>query len=199
MYPIVAVVVSATPALAAPVQTATGPSPAASALATVAQSAAPGPVSAEPQSTTASYGDWVLRCVRGATDPPQRLCEVGQTLEVKGEGVVAQIGLTRPSGGKEPMRMTVVLPTNVMLPSVVRVGIGETDQNGVDLAWQRCLPGGCVAEADIRDDLLKSWRAQTVSGQIRYISASSKPINLAFSFRGLSVALDNLTKAAASQ
>jgi invasion protein IalB len=197
----------ATPALWALAQSATAPSkPTASAPAAVAQAAAPAaaaapaPVGAEPQSTTATYGDWVLRCLRGtAADPAQRLCEVGQTLEVKGQGVVAQIALGRTGGTKEPVRMTVVLPPNVMLPSVVRVGLGETDQSAVDLAWQRCLPGGCVAEGEIRDDLLKSWRAQTASGQIRFVSASSKPVNLTFSFRGLGVALDNLAKTVASQ
>jgi hypothetical protein len=74
--------------------------------------AAPQPalVGAEPQSTTATFGDWVLRCVQGtAPNQSQRLCEVAQTLEVKGEGVVAEIALGR-LGPKEPMRLTIVLP-----------------------------------------------------------------------------------------
>src|SRR4029077_15959866 len=83
------------------------------------------PVGPEPQSTTATFGDWVLRCTREAPpDRPQRVCEVAQTLGVKGQGVVAQIALRRLSP-KEPMRMTIVLPTNVSLSSGVRVGVTD--------------------------------------------------------------------------
>jgi invasion protein IalB len=158
---------------------------------------APAPISSEPQSTTATYGDWVLRCVRAA-DQPQKFCEVAQTLEVKGQGVVAQIALAHPPG-KEPLRMTVVLPTNVSLTSGVRVSVGDKDENPAELLWKRCTPGGCAAEIDVREDLLRSWRAQSGAGEIRYILPSAKPLALSFSFRGLGVALDNLPKAGAAQ
>jgi invasion protein IalB len=157
------------------------------------------PVSSEPQSTTATFGDWVLRCVREAPpDRPQRVCEVAQTLEVKGQGVVAQIALRRLSP-KEPVRMTIALPPNVSLSSKVRVDVTDKDENPVELEWKRCLPGGCVAEGEVRDDLIRLWRAQTSAGQIRYAVASAQQVSLTFSFRGLAVALDNLAKGAAAQ
>ena len=164
-----------------------------------AQSPASAPVAPEPQSTTATFGDWVLRCVREAPpDRPQRVCEVAQTLEVKGQGVVAQIALRRLSP-KEPMRMTIALPPNVSLSSKVRVSVTDKDENPVELEWKRCLPGGCVAEGEVRDDLVRSWRAQTSAGQIRYPLASAQLLGLSFSFRGLAVALDNLAKGASAQ
>lgn len=157
------------------------------------------PVSPEPQSTTATFGDWVLRCQReAARDQPQRICEVAQTLEVKGQGVVAQIALRRLTL-KEPMRMAIVLPPNISLPSGVRISVTDKDENSVDLQWKRCLPGGCVAEGEVRDDLLRSWRTQTGAGQIHYLLASAQLLGLSFSFRGLAVALDTLTKGAAAQ
>ena len=157
------------------------------------------PVSPEPQTTTATFGDWVLRCVRQAVpDQPQRVCEVAQTLEVKGQGVVAQVALRRLSP-KEPMRMTIALPPNISLPSGVRVSVTEKDQNPAELAWKRCLPGGCIAEGEVREDLLRSWRAQTGAGQIQYVLASTQLLGLSFSFRGLAVALDNLAKGAVDQ
>src|SRR3990167_3910933 len=75
--------------------------------------AAPAPVPA-PDRTTASFGDWVLRCDR-RTDvtPPQRFCELGQTIQRQGEaGPQAQIALGRilPS---DPIRLTLLLPINV--------------------------------------------------------------------------------------
>jgi invasion protein IalB len=157
------------------------------------------PVGPEPQSTTATFGDWVLRCVRGAPpDSPQWVCEVAQTLEVKGQGVVAQIALRRLSP-KEPIRMTIVLPPNVSLSSGVRVSVTEKDENIVELEWKRCLPGGCVAEGEVRDDLLRSWRTQSGAGKIHYVLGSTQPLGLSFSFRGLAVALDNLAKGVAAQ
>jgi invasion protein IalB len=141
----------------------------------------------------------VLRCVREAPrDCPQRVCEVAQTLEVKGQGVVAQIALRRLSP-KEPMRMTIVLPTNVSLSSGVRISVTDKDENPVELEWKRCLPGGCVAEGEVRDDLVRFWRVQTGAGQIRYLLASAQLLGLSFSFRGLAVALDNFAKGAAAQ
>ena len=160
---------------------------------------APAPVSSEPQSTTATFGDWVLRCNRTTVaNQPQRVCEVAQTLEAKGQGVVAQIALGRLSG-KDPLRLTVVLAPNISFSHGVRIAIDEKDESPADLTWKRCVPGGCVADGDIRDEILKAWRAQSGGGQIRYAVASGQVVNIAFSFRGLAVALDNLTKAAASQ
>jgi len=156
-------------------------------------------LSSEPQSTTATFGDWVLRCDRTTVaNQPQRVCEVAQTLEAKGQGVVAQIALGRLSG-KDPLRLTVALAPNISFSHGVRVAIDDKDETPADLTWKRCVPGGCVADGDIRDEILKAWRAQSGAGQIRYAVASGQVVNIAFSFRGLAVALDNLTKAAASQ
>ncbi len=164
-----------------------------------AASPAAAPVGAEPQSTTATFGDWVLRCQRAeVAGQVQRLCEIVQTLEAKGQGVVAQIAFGRLSA-KEPLRLTVVLPPNVALPGVVRVAVDEKDLNPAEVNWKRCLPGGCVAETEIRDDILRVWRAQSGPGQIRYTVASGQSLNVAFSFRGLAVALDNLAKTTAAQ
>ena len=150
---------------------------------------APAQAGSEPESTTASFGDWILRCERGAAQG--RLCEVDQTLEMKGQGVVAQVALARLPG-KDVMHVTVVLPNNVALTSGVRVLVSETDDSPLDLVWKRCLPVGCVAEADLPNALLKSWRTHAGAGQIRYLVGSGQVFALALSFRGLSVALDNL-------
>jgi invasion protein IalB len=141
----------------------------------------------------------VLRCDRTTVaNQPERVCEVAQTLEAKGQGVVAQIALGRLSS-KEPLRLTVALPTNISMSHGVRVAVDDKDETPADLTWKRCLPGGCAADGDIRDEILKAWRGQTGGGQIRYAVASGQVVNIAFSFRGLAVALDNLAKAAASQ
>ena len=95
--------------------------------------------------------------------------------------------------------MTIVLPPNVSLSSKVRVSVTDKDENPVELEWKRCLPGGCVVEGEVRDDLVRLWRAQTGAGQIRYRLGSAQLLSLSFSFRGLAAALDNLAKGASAQ
>src|SRR6516165_7519320 len=76
------------------------------------------PVSPVPQSTTASFGDWVVRCRRIDQAPGNATaCEVAQTLQAQGQGPVAEIALGQPPGKdsttKERMRVVVLLPNNV--------------------------------------------------------------------------------------
>jgi invasion protein IalB len=159
----------------------------------------PAPIETEPQSTTATYGDWVLRCQRSDNGgQTQRICEVAQTLESKGQGVIAQIAIGRLSP-KEPLKLTIVLPTNIALPGSVNVLVTEKDETPAALAWKRCLPGGCVADVEVREETLKRWRAQTGRGQINYTVASGQNLSIPFSFRGLAVALDSLAKTLPSQ
>ncbi len=95
--------------------------------------------------------------------------------------------------------MTIALPPNVSLSSKVRVSVTDKDENPCEVEWKRCLPGACVAEGEVRDDLVRTWRAQTGGGQIHYPLASAQLLGLNFSFRGLAVALDNLAKGASAQ
>jgi hypothetical protein len=95
------------------------PAPAAMAPAAAAQAIAP--VLAEPSTTTASFGDWVLRCQRiGEGDAEPRICEVGQSMQAQGQKVpIAQIAIGRSAAG-EPLRVTVVLQPDLSFPSSAR-------------------------------------------------------------------------------
>jgi len=156
----------------------------------------PAPTSSEPDLTTAQYGDWVLRCARLPTGG--RACEAQQTVEVKGQGVVAQVAVGRQDP-KSPLMATVVLPPNVSFPSIVLVSLDDKDDHGLELNWNQCLPGGCFARAELKDDMLKRWRGQSGTGMVRYLNATKQPLTLTFSFRGFASAVDNLVKNAAAQ
>lgn len=67
-----------------------------------------------PQSTTAVFGDWGLRCVGPREGgPTQHICEVVQSIQVQGQAApIAQIALGRLQKA-DPLRLTVVLPNNV--------------------------------------------------------------------------------------
>lgn len=156
---------------------------------------APAPVGADPQATTANYGDWVVRCQQlGDAATARRVCEVAQIIQAQGgQGPIAQIAVGRPTGG-DPLRLTLVLPPNISFPSSPRLAVDDKDARPADLNWRRCLPGGCFADAEIKDDLLQHWRSQSAQGIIKFKDSAGRDIALPFSFRGFAQALDALAK-----
>ena len=153
-------------------------------------SAVPG----EPAMTTATYGDWTLRCQRvGEGDNAAKVCEVAQTIQIQGQQApIAQvaIGHAPPKG----LHATIVLPTNISLPSVVHLGGDDPKEKSLDLAWTRCLPGGCYADAMAPDDLVASWRAASKPLTLKFVAANGQKIEFPLSVRGLPQALDALAK-----
>lgn len=149
--------------------------------------------------TTATFGDWQLRCrsavpAAGTQAATPRACEVVQTVILQGQTApFAQLafGKTAPS---EPMQLTTVLPTNVAFPSTVKIATDEKDKHPVELAWTRCIPGGCFASTAAKDEFLKRWRATEEAGRFTFKNSAGQEMTLPFSFRGLARALDALAK-----
>jgi len=153
------------------------------------------PISPEPSSTTASFGDWTLRCQRIAdAGKTMRICEVAQVLQARGQQApIAQIALGRLANG-EPVRVTAVMPVSVTFPSSVQITMGEKDAKPLELPWRRCLPTGCFAETAPGDDVLKQWRKASEPGRILFRDAAGRDLALPLSARGLDQALDALAK-----
>lgn len=156
------------------------------------------PVSPVPQSTTASFGDWVVRCRRIDQAPGNATaCEVAQTLQVQGQGPIAEIALGHPPGkdatSRERMRVVVVLPNNVTFAGPVLMSVDDKDKP-IELTFRRCLPSGCFADAEPSDDVLVRWRGQDGRGRLAFKDGGNRDIVLPFSFRGLAQALDAMSK-----
>lgn len=148
------------------------------------------PPAPAPDRTTASFGDWVLRCDRlPDVTPPRRVCELGQTVQRQGDaGPQAQVAVGRilPT---DPFRLTLLLPINVAFEKAPRL---TGDQASLDLTWARCLPSGCFANAVVPDDLLSRLRAIKDAGRIEYRDGSGRDVALPISFRGFGEAFDAL-------
>jgi invasion protein IalB len=56
------------------------------------------------------------------------------------------------------------------------------------------LDGGCLADAELKDDVVKKLRSETENGKLLYIDAAQKEMALPVSFRGFAVAFDALVK-----
>jgi invasion protein IalB len=77
-------------------------------LAPAATSEPPRASEAEPSSTWASYGDWIMRCQRlGAGDDAERVCEVAQLIHAQDQqNPVAEVAIGRLKK-TEPLHLTI--------------------------------------------------------------------------------------------
>jgi len=153
---------------------------------------APPPVSAEPQNTSATYGDWILRCSRGADG--KRACEVEQPFQVQVQGQQAPFGQLAigHQNGTGPMHITFIMSPNVSFPSDVRLMTDEKDTQAVVLSWSNCVPAACRSDGEFKDDQLKRWKALTANARLVFKTAAGQPFPITISVRGLAQALDAL-------
>lgn len=166
------------------------PAPAAPASTPPAAPAAPAPVTNDPAQTTATYGDWVLRCVRPDNAP--RVCEVVQSMVVQGQQQpVAQVAV---GYDKADLRFTMLVPPAISLSRAPFLGIPGATQPHYDLTWRRCLPNGCFADVQVGAEMQKLLRSRSDPMQIEFKDAGERDVKLPLSLRGLTAALDALAK-----
>lgn len=162
----------------------------ASAGVTTAQVRAPDPA---PDTTTETFGDWTVVCTSHVAGGTEKVCEVGITIALRGQTApVARIAFGRQAKDK-PMRIVALVPPNVSVAPGVTIA-PEAGKPGLGLAYKSCLPGGCIADADLGKDQVQSFRNRPKPGQIAFNDASGKPVTLELSFKGLDQALEALGK-----
>ena len=143
--------------------------------------------------TTATFGDWQLRCQKPAQSA-QRNCEVIQSLIMQGQTApFAQLAFGKVAADG-PLYFTAVVPVNISFPSAVHIAVDEKDNQPAEIPWTRCLPAGCFASIALKDDLLKRWSSQNASGRLIFKAGAGQDLTLPFSFRGLARALDAMSK-----
>jgi invasion protein IalB len=150
------------------------------------------PIPGDPQLTTASYGDWVERCQRvTANGEPRRVCEVALTVVASGQTQpLAEVAVGRPRKGA-PLKLTLVLPVNVGLPSAPKITADNGD--AFELAWRQCVPAGCFADAAFSADAQRVFR-EAKSAKVESKAAGGGLFNFQLSLRGLPQALDALAR-----
>jgi len=68
------------------------------------------------------------------------------------------------------------------------------DDPGLTAPFSRCLPAGCFADFDIKDDAMKKFRAAATVGKMSFADAAAHTISVPLSFNGFAQALDALAK-----
>jgi invasion protein IalB len=151
-----------------------------------------GPAVAQ-QNTTATYGDWVLQCVNEEGPPPRKLCEIAQVTQVQGKNIpFSRVAVGALVKG-QPVKLVVQLPVNILLRERVSIQLSDTDA-AISAPFDHCLPTGCFAEFELKDDILKKFYESEGPGKVTFKDATGRDIAIPLSFKGLRSAYDALSK-----
>jgi invasion protein IalB len=153
------------------------------------------PASGEPQQTSATYEDWVVECQTRAGPPVEKVCEMQQVTQAQVQGnsrPFSRVLIPRPEKG-QPVKLVVQVPVNVSFHTDVRIVTGDTDP-GLSAPFAQCVPSGCFAEFEIRDDVIKRLGAISAPGKLTFADAGGHEIAVPISFKGFIQAYDALMK-----
>jgi invasion protein IalB len=156
-----------------------------------AVTAAP-PVQQGPQRTSATYGDWVVRCEvpEGQT---QKTCEMDQQAQMQGQtNPISRVVIPVPVKGQET-KLIILLPNNVTIAGGVKIEVDAKDR-GLIIPFTRCAPGACIAETSLKEEEMKHFRTETQPAKMLYKDAADRPVTLPLSFKGFGQAFDALLK-----
>jgi invasion protein IalB len=137
----------------------------------------------------------IVRCQRlGNGAESQHICEVAQQIRAKDQQTpVAELAIGRLRKG-DPLRLTIILPVNISFANQPGFSADGKMPEPLALGWRKCLSVGCVADALLNDEMLRRWKAQTNAGHISWTDAAGRDLAIVLSFRGLTQALDALSK-----
>jgi invasion protein IalB len=153
----------------------------------------PAPVDQNPQRTTASYGDWVVRCEVTAGPPPVKNCDMEQLAQVQGQAnPISRVAIPLPAKG-EPAKLFVQLPINVSFSAPLKI-VADSKDAGITTPFRRCVPAGCFAEVELKDDVQKKFRASAEPGKILFKDAAEREVAIPLSFKGFAQAFEALLK-----
>src|SRR5215472_1206907 len=154
---------------------------------------APAAADQNPQRTTASYGDWVVRCEMVPGPPPQKNCEMDQLAQVQGQSQPISRVLVPLMPKGEPPKLFVQVPINVSFTAPLKITTDAKDA-GISTPFRRCIPAGCFAEFELKEDLQKKFRAASEPGKILYKNAGDQDVAIPVSFKGFAQAYEALLK-----
>jgi invasion protein IalB len=146
------------------------------------------------QSTTATYADWVLQCQIDTATPPKKTCEITQTTQVQGKNQpFSRVAVPNVVKG-QPVKIVVQLPVNVSFRAEVGIHLSDGDALVVAAPFDHCMPSGCFAEFELKDDVLKKLYASEGAGKVTFKDSAGKDVSVPLSFKGFRPAFDALSK-----
>ena len=176
-----------------------------------AQSAAPQTEEQKPapQARVQKFDDWYYRCIDGkaADGAAADSCEVAQIATVKqGDQDVNVLTLavakvpaptsTDKKAAKQPaseLVLTTLVPLNMYIPAGLSIDV--SDKPVVQLVYRNCNQAGCWAQQKLDAKMVSALsKASDGTGHVQMMNGQK--VNIKFSLKGLSAALDALQKPA---
>ncbi len=133
--------------------------------------------------TTKGFGSWALRCEAAHTEGAEPSCEISETIQTASNKTVAKISVGRSHPG-DPLMILILLPNNVSFPSTVHIRTSKDDKWGIELQWLRCVPGACVAGAELNPSTIAHWSDLKSDGSIVFVDAAGDEVALPISMLG---------------
>jgi invasion protein IalB len=144
------------------------------------------------QSTSATYDSWIMQCQLDAASSPHKTCGISQVSYIKENSTpFSRLLVGKPASGK-PVVITAQVPVNVMVRTPLTLKLDDADP-GVAAPIDKCVPAGCFADFEIKDDYLKKLRAADGNGRLGFKNASGRDVSAPVSFKGFHAALEALT------
>ena len=144
-----------------------------------------------PETTTASYGDWMVACSGSGA---AHRCEAMHVIkDVKGQAA-AVISVGRVSK-EAPLRLALRVPVNAVVNKAAVLKLGAET---IVLPFHVCIAQGCFADITLADqDQLARLRglAQDVGGKVAWQDASGQDGSMDVSVKGMTAAFDALNSA----
>lgn len=150
-----------------------------------------------PNVTTEKFDDWIYRC----TDTQEnkqftKNCEILQIQQAKQEDqvtnvlilAIAQVKGEKP-GDKPALMMTSVVPLNVFLLEGILFTIEK--QNVMQIPFRYCNQQGCWSQVMLDNKTLDTFKKGN-EGKARFMIMNGQAIDVKFSLKGLTKALEKL-------
>lgn len=135
-----------------------------------------------------THGDWVVHCELQSTDAVSCAMRQQQVDKSSGQRVLA-IEL-HPSAGA--LVGTLVMPFGLALEAGVALNVDDKPPLPT-VRYRTCLPGGCVVDVKLGQDMLAAFR----NGSVLHVAATAdggKPAAFTISLKGFSGAQDRATQ-----
>ncbi len=140
-----------------------------------------------PQSTTATYDAWQLRCeTRAAAEGAEALkvCEVVQVVQVQGQAQpLMQIAVGSPAPDA-PITLVMQLPIGVWIPAAPQFFV-DPDASPLTGSFKRCAPVACFADAELTPEMMRAIEARgDEQGAVVFQMTEGQNASIPISFKG---------------
>ncbi len=118
---------------------------------------------------------------------------MAQVTQVQGKNIpFSRVAIQAPVKSR-PLKLIVQMPVNVSLRSPVTFQAADPDP-GLSAPFDHCIPGGCFAEFELKDETLKKFLGSDGAGKVTFKDAGAHDVSIPLSFKGFRQAFEALAK-----